>query len=247
MNTENRRNSHSSYSRNADYSGDTYAEPAIHANGLIARSGNELQPPDRQTVPAEPPAPPRPVLTYGASSSSSPDVFWAICSEHQDRLRRQCLKLMSGNVADAEDALGDAMVRASAYFAEGHGDKITNTGAWLSRLVRNACIDLFRARSRQKRWTEEVLAMPDCNSVPSLPAPQQTPEEVAEVGEAMRSLKQKLDALPDILREPVILRFLEGHSYTEIADQLSITKCAARKRIQLARERLRQAREGSVA
>ena len=89
--------------------------------------------------------------------------------------------------------------------------------------------------------------MPDCHSVPSLPAPQQTPEEVAEVGESMRSLTQKLEALPDILREPVILRFFKGHSYAEIADQLSITKCAARKRIQLARERLRQTKEGSIA
>ena len=240
MGTQNRRNGHTRSSRVANDSGEINGEPSRHVNGFVARSSNESQPPDQQAVP-------RPALTCGASSSSAPDIFWAICSEHQDRLRRQCLKLMSGNVADAEDALGDAMVRASAYFAEGHGDKITNTGAWLSRLVRNACIDFFRARSRQKRWTEEVLAMPDCHSVPSLPAPQQTPEEVAEVGESMRSLKQKLDALPDILREPVILRFLEGHSYTEIADQLSITKCAARKRIQLARERLRQTKEGSIA
>ena len=41
----------------------------------------------------------------------------------------------------------------------------------------------------------------------------------------------KTEALPDILREPVILRFFKGHSYAEIADQLSITKCAACKRI----------------
>lgn len=154
------------------------------------------------------------------------------------------MKMMSGNMADAEDALGNAMVRASSHFAEGGGDTITNQRAWLSRLVHNSCIDFYRARSRQKRWTEEILAMADGDVIPSAPSPEPTPHEVAETGEAMRSLQRGLDALPDRLRVPLSLRFLEGLSYAEIADRLRITNCTARKRIQLARERLRRNRAG---
>ncbi|WP_193172268.1 RNA polymerase sigma factor [Nisaea nitritireducens] len=174
------------------------------------------------------------------SSPCPSDGFWDLWFEHQNQLLRQCMKLMSGNVADAEDALGNAMVRASSHFAEGKGAAITNQRAWLSRLVHNACIDFYRARSRQKRWTEEILAMADSDVVPSLPSPAPTPEEVAETGESMRSLQRGLDDLPDVLRDPIILRFLEGRSYAEIADRLSITNCTARKRVQLARERLRR-------
>ena len=150
------------------------------------------------------------------------------------------MQMMSGNMADAEDALGNAMVRASSHFAEGGGGAITNQRAWLSRLVHNACIDFYRARSRQKRWTDEIVAMADGDFIPSAPSPEPTPEEVAETGESMRSLQRGLDNLPEPLRGPIILRFLEGRSYAEIAERLCITNCTARKRVQLARERLRR-------
>lgn len=150
------------------------------------------------------------------------------------------MRMMSGNMADAEDALGNALVRASSHFAEGGGSAIENQRAWLSRLVHNSCIDFYRARARQKRWTDEVMAMTDGDVIPSAPQPEPTPEEVAETGESMRTLEKGLNDLPELLRVPLILRFLEGLSYAEIAERLCIPNCTARKRVQLARERLRR-------
>ena len=76
--------------------------------------------------------------------------------------------------------------------------------------------------------------------MPSVPSPEPTPEEVAETGESLRSLQHGLDALPELLRVPLMLKFFEGLSYAEIAERLSIQNCTVRKRVQLARERLRR-------
>ncbi|UUX48038.1 RNA polymerase sigma factor [Nisaea acidiphila] len=217
-------------------SGDLFAEATRSAVDLIARSaeGFSRQVPVREI-------PPPPISPKGERRTPQPpEAFWELWSEHQSQLLRQCMRLMSGNMADAEDALGNALVRASSHFAEGGGEGIANQRAWLSRLVHNSCIDFYRARSRQKRWTDEVMAMADGDDIPSAPTPEPTPEEIAETGESMRKLQTELNKLPELLRVPLILRFLEGLSYAEIAERLCIPNCTARKRVQLARERLRR-------
>ncbi|WP_193185277.1 RNA polymerase sigma factor [Nisaea sediminum] len=225
----------------AGLSGDLFAEATRSAVDLIARSaGGFAGPVPVREVPAPPPPRPAP----SEAGQLPPEDFWELWSTHQNQLLRQCMRLMSGNMADAEDALGNALVRASSHFAEGGGEGIANQRAWLSRLVHNSCIDFYRARARQKRWTDEVLAMADGDDIPSAPTPEPTPEEVAETGEAMRTLQAALDELPELLRVPLMLRFLEGLSYKEIAERLCIPNCTARKRVQLARERLRRSGAG---
>lgn len=228
--TGNQDNGKDRFARGAGLSGDIVAEATMKAVDIIARTA------------AAPPQTPahRSDDSTAEASPLPPEAFWNLWSENQNQLLRQCMRLMSGNMADAEDALGNAMVRASSHFADGGGGAIANQRAWLSRLVHNSCIDFYRARSRQKRWTDEVMAMADGSPIPSAPAPEPTPEEIAETGEAMRSLQDGLDALPELLRVPLILRFLEGLSYAEIAERLCIPNCTARKRVQLARERLRR-------
>lgn len=175
-----------------------------------------------------------------ASSPSPMPAFWEIWSQHRTQLLHQCMRMMSGNIADAEDALGNALVRASTHFAEGGGAAIANKRAWLSRLVHNSCIDFFRARSRQKRWIDEVMVMSDCDFIPSVPTPEPTPEVAAEVAESMRTLQNDLNDLPELLRAPLVMRFIEGQSYSEIAERLGVPNSTVRKRVQLARERLRR-------
>ena len=228
------------YARGAGLSGDIFAEGTVSTVDMMVCAGGALPCPVRERPAQTPRDYRKPGDPLAASSALPPEAFWRLWSKHQNQLLRQCMRMMSGNMADAEDALGNAMVRASSHFAEGGGDAIANQRAWLSRLVHNACIDFYRARSRQKRWTDEVMAMADGGVMPSVPSPEPTPEEVAETGESLRSLQHGLDALPELLRVPLMLRFFEGLSYAEIAERLSIQNCTVRKRVQLARERLRR-------
>lgn len=167
-------------------------------------------------------------------------VFWNVWLEHREHLRRQSLRLMAGNRADAEDALSAAMLRASQKFAD-YADSIVNERAWLTRLLHNACMDVYRGHKRQARW------VPDASLGEEAPDPlpqivsenDRTPEEIAVGRETLQQLERQIAALPPNLRLPFVMRFLQNRSYDEIAGRLELTNCAVRKRIQLARERLR--------
>ncbi|MFC1673596.1 RNA polymerase sigma factor [Pseudomonadota bacterium] len=54
-------------------------------------------------------------------------------------------------------------------------------------------------------------------------------------------LESQLLQLPVSLLEPLLMRVVEERTYDDIAAQMGLSNCAVRKRIQLARDRLRQA------
>ncbi|MCJ9429351.1 sigma-70 family RNA polymerase sigma factor [Kordiimonas marina] len=167
------------------------------------------------------------------------DTFWQVWSGHQEFLLKQCIRLMSGNMADAEDALSNAMLRASRKFVS-YSDSIVNERAWLSRLVHNVCIDHYRRQRRTEYRDPHEDAGADIVSTMFAEA-QLTPEEIALEREQVRALDVEIGHLSDQLREPLLMRFVEGLSYPEIAERLNLRADTVRKRIQLARDHLKRA------
>lgn len=193
------------------------------------------------SFPAPPPPQPRePRRPQPEPPASEPfDTFWAVWIEHQDYLFKQSLRFMSGNAADAEDALSQAMLKASQHF---NAAEIRNERAWLTRLVHNACMDQHRARRRQQRLAEEILP-DDAEEVPTLqPQAPCAPDEALQLSQLFETLESHLRQLPVTLLEPLMLRVIEDKSYTEIAERMGLSNCAVRKRIQLARDHLRKAK-----
>lgn len=168
------------------------------------------------------------------------DPFWQVWLAHRDHLRRQSLRLMSGNMADAEDALSAAMLKASQKFAD-YADSIVNERAWLSRLLHNACMDVYRMQRKQARWISEQPSEDEleASNQPVVPT-ERSPEDLALSREQLSQLQDQVVQLPASLRRPFLMRFVQNLSYDEIAAELKLTNAAVRKRIQLARERLRR-------
>lgn len=187
--------------------------------------------------PPEAPAVPRPAEQAPAIDPHA--EFWRVWSGHQDFLLKQCIRLMAGNMADAEDALSSAMLRASRKF-ENYSDSIVNERAWLSRLVHNVCIDHYRRQRRTEYRDPHEETGPDIVSTMFSDA-QQTPEEIALEREQLRALDEELGRLSVQLRVPLMMRFVEGLSYPEIAERLNLRADTVRKRIQLARDHLKRA------
>ncbi len=59
-------------------------------------------------------------------------------------------------------------------------------------------------------------------------------------------MRMALDALPDAIRVPLVLRDLDGMSYPEIAEQLNISVPAAKMRLSRARQEFRRLYAGSL-
>ena len=80
--------------------------------------------------------------------------FWQLWQQHQDYLYRCCVKWMD-NVADAEDALSRAMLKAWDKIGNSPV-KIKNFKAWLSQLTYNLCVDIHREYGRSQRQVESL-------------------------------------------------------------------------------------------
>lgn len=173
-----------------------------------------------------------------ASLGPAAPNFWPLWIDQQDSLLKQCLKLMSGNMDDAQDALSEAMVKASTKF-EDSMDEIRNHRAWLSRIVHNACIDLHRQNRRKAEYREETHSGADIPASPMIAPITPSPEESYLAGEKLDQLETALLAMQEKLRKPLLMRCVQDRTYDEIAAALGLSNCAVRKRVQLAREHLR--------
>jgi RNA polymerase sigma factor (sigma-70 family) len=179
---------------------------------------------DRATIPAP------------KNSPASQD-FWNVWLDHLGYLRAHSLRYAGGNLADAEDALSEAMLKAAQSFQR---EAIRNQRAWLLRLVHNACMDRHRNHRRDSRFVKDIGDI-DCASAPAITAPpDRSPEEHLSASEEFGVLARAMSALPAFLAEPLLL-YLDEESDADIAARLNVTKEVVRKRRQMAREILRRA------
>lgn len=178
--------------------------------------------------------------SFGASTRP-PELldkeFWSWWLSHRPQLWTLSLRLMQGNRAEAEDALSVAALKAHANYPR-LAHRLLKPREWLTTLLRNVCMD----RYRERRFRGELLNSLDeshAQGLTLLPQGCLDPEERLCVRARMESLRTTLQKLPHGLRQPFLLRFQEGRSYSDIALLLGLTQANVRKRIQLARARLR--------
>lgn len=171
------------------------------------------------------------------------NCFCKVWQRHYKQLYQQGLRLMSGNRADAEDALGMAMEKAARAYPH-QRDHLSNVQAWLRTLLRHACVDLHRARWRFTDVPEEG-APALAEAQPLGPEAAETPEDVLLHDEEEKALEEALRrhiaSMPDKLQKPFRMRFEEGMSYDDIALSLALTNCNVRKRIEKSKKHLRDA------
>jgi RNA polymerase sigma factor (sigma-70 family) len=165
-------------------------------------------------------------------------AFWNLWGVYKEHLFQLCLWKMNGVREDAEDALSRSMLRAHEKLPH-MSSRIENIGAWLSRLTVNQCVDIHREHQREARRLENI---DDVSPAPGdvLLADADSPEEVFLSREAIAYVFGVVNELPPRLREPFALRFVQEMPYGDIAERLILTTDNVRKRIQQARDILRQ-------
>lgn len=164
------------------------------------------------------------------------NAFWQLWMHYQSYLYHQCLRWMGNNRMDAEDVLSRAMFTARSKL-EKYASTIVNIKSWLVRLTYNTCMDIWRERKREL-GTDVVEQL--VGNEAALIQNNSRPEEYLLREELEAVLCELIDQLPLRLYQPFMLKFCDHLSYIEISDHLSITYATARKRIQQAREILRQ-------
>ncbi len=164
--------------------------------------------------------------------------FWRWWLTHRPHLWSLGLRLMQGNRAEAEDVLSITALKAHANYPH-LAHRLLKPREWLTTLLRNVCMD----RYRERQCRGELLSTLDeshAQGLTLLPPGFANPEDQLCVQARLESLGVTLEDLPQGLRQPLLLRFVDGISYEEIALRMGLTQANVRKRIQLARARLRK-------
>ena len=146
-------------------------------------------------------------------------------------------RYLTRDSSDAEDAIQESILRAVRYFHTLRND--TGARAWLLAIVRRECYG-----GRQQRV--DTVAFDD---VPELQLVDQgdQPDVVAGRSLLQHRLREAVAALPDGLRETLILRELQQCSYDEIATITDVPLGTVMSRLSRARARLATSLGGLVA
>lgn len=150
------------------------------------------------------------------------------------RFRRRVFHIaykFTGKHDGAEDLTQEIFLKVFRSLDKFHRDADFST--WLGSVARNYCIDRYRAQKRER----EVL-VEDLLAFDSAPALSGNPHRALEDRDRHSLLRRGLDRLPEKLREAVVLRDLQGLTYQEMAEQLSLPEGTVKSRINRGREEL---------
>ena len=165
------------------------------------------------------------------------DAFAQLVEANQNRIYSLTLR-MTGHPEDAADLAQESLLRAWRTLPSFQGDSSFST--WLYRLASNLCID-FHRQEKRKKANLTVMSLDDDEDSPATEVPdnRHTPEHELERKELRHAVGQALLQLSDEHRKILVLREVEGLSYTEIADLLSLEEGTVKSRIARARLALR--------
>ncbi len=111
---------------------------------------------------------------------------------------------------------------------------------WLYRLARNASIDAGRDITRRRLRTSALAEEPAPRPAAAMPGTD------VEMDERHRQVLSAIQALPALYREPFVLRHLNGWTYGEIAELMSMPVDSVETRLVRARRLLRESLKGKV-
>ncbi len=162
--------------------------------------------------------------------AGSEEAFRVIHDRYRQRLFAYMRQMLSGSRQDAEDALQDVFIRAHAALPA--SDRPISLRAWLYRVAHNRCIDQLRRPQVIPLEGVELTAstLPD-------------PLAEAERREDLRRLIADVRRLPEQQRSMLLMRELEGASYSDLADAHGVTVAAVKSLLVRARIGLVRAAE----
>lgn len=142
-------------------------------------------------------------------------TYIALSEQHMASFYRMACSIL-GSPADAEDAVQQTLLLAWSHRASARPGR---ERAWMMRILVNECYTLLRRRRRTVPLEEAVLPAPE--------APD-------------NGLQEALRALPESLRTPLLLKYMEGMTEKEVAAAMGLPVSSVKNRLFRARKRLSQ-------
>jgi len=158
-------------------------------------------------------------------------AFADLARQHHRSLLAYARALV-GNEASSADIVQDAFV--AAWRSLGRFDVTRDFGAWMRGIVRNKWRELLRRNSREVDVDDQTL-----ETWENLFAAWDGNRQQQATGDLFDSLDDCLRRLPDTMRQPIRRFYYHDESGDQLASALGIAPPTLRKRLQRARQLLR--------
>ena len=160
--------------------------------------------------------------------------FETLVLENQTKVYNLALRTV-GNEDDAFDMSQEAFIKAYNSIGSFRGD--SRFSVWLYRLTVNVCLDFLRSEGRRAHGSLTYLEDEDEKEL-EISDERFSPEAMVEKNELRRAVNRGLLQLPPNYRAILLLREIEGLSYEEIGEALSLEAGTVKSRIFRARKKL---------
>ncbi|MCF8247049.1 MAG: RNA polymerase sigma factor [Saprospiraceae bacterium] len=161
--------------------------------------------------------------------------FEEIYEAHKNMAFNLCLNYLQ-NQQEAEEAAQDVFVKVHEKRAGFQEQSSLKT--WIYRITVNHCLDVLKAKKRQKRFAFITSIFGDDGATLHDPSHFDHPGVQLEDREALASLYQKIDGLPDAQKTALLLKYLDDLSQKEIADIMQLPVKAVESLLQRGKQNL---------
>jgi RNA polymerase sigma-70 factor (ECF subfamily) len=148
------------------------------------------------------------------------EAFRILFETYKDRVYSIAV-YSAGDLSIAEDVTQQIFLKLFTAIKQFRGESEFTT--WLYRLVVNACMDERRRRRRLFSWND-VFAHKD-------PSGKKSQEKQYARNELAESVRGAIDELKPKFRLPILLKYVEGLSYEEIASVMGCSKGTVASRL----------------
>ncbi len=169
---------------------------------------------------------------FNQALQTCPEVISSLYTTHYQQVLQVCRRFFR-RPEDAEDAAAEVFLKLHTVLDK--KDDRHPFRPWVRQIAGRHCIDKLR---RRKRETASTIEGQDVTIVPDV----STPSPLTQVlrAEAKRELEKHLDDLPEYYKVPLVLRYYQSMSYSEIARALNRRIPAVKTTICRAKKRLRR-------
>lgn len=147
-------------------------------------------------------------------------AFGQLVRDHSGLVRGISVQVLGRE--EAQDACQEVWVRVWRHLGDFRGDSSFTT--WLRKITVNTCLSLHKKESRREEYAFG-------GGVPDLPEPSggdADPEAAAIGSERREEIAVHLRQVREEHRAALVLRYMEGLSYAEIAEVLDVPSGTAR-------------------
>ena len=165
------------------------------------------------------------------------DAFAALVSAYEGKIYNLALRYL-GNREDAMDASQEVFLRVFRFLPGFQEESGFST--WIYRIGVNVCKDMLAKRAKRGELSLELPDEEEDYRTAEVADSRYDPEAIVEQADLRESLAEAIGQLPQQQREMIVLRDIQGLSYEEIGQVLSLEAGTVKSRLSRARENLRK-------